>query len=164
MGRWTLSWRMIMQELQCHATCLKTSSANYTVMFLMPCIVALLSIVLTLAAHAAPCTAVEKAIEAGMKQSRIYAASFEQLPDGKTGKAFMSAITIDSTHYLFEGNRSFGATHLESAEMRNLGSGLIGFLPGKTCNAQGVVTIAGKQAEKFQYTNDLGNGPANITL
>jgi len=115
-------------------------------------------------AFAASCAEVEKALEAGMKQKQIYAASFEQLPDGKPGKALLSAITIDNTHYLFEGSKGFGATPLESEAMRQMGSGLVGFAPGESCTAQGTATVAGRPAQKFSYSSDLGNGPANITL
>ena len=99
-----------------------------------------------------------------MKQSRIYAASFEQLPNGKAGKAFMSAVTIDNTHYLFDGKRGFGATPLESESMRQMGSGLIGFSPGESCKAAGIESVAGKAANKITYATDLGNGTAFVTL
>jgi hypothetical protein len=114
--------------------------------------------------QAASCAAVEKAIEAGMKQPRIYAASFEQQADGSPGKATMAAVTIGSSHYLFDGGRAFGPTPLESEEMRQMGSGLIGFAPGEICKALGAQAIAGRGALKFSYVTDLGNGPANITL
>lgn len=116
------------------------------------------------ALQAANCAAVEKAIEAGMDQPRIYAASFEQLADGRPGKVVMAAVTIDNRHYLFDGARAFGPTPVENAQMRQMGSGLIGFSPGDRCQALGVQTIAGRAALKFSYVTDLGNGPANITL
>jgi hypothetical protein len=123
-----------------------------------------LGLLVTSPVIAAPCTVVEKAIEAGMKQSRIHAASFERLADGKPGKPALAAITIDRTHYLFDGSRSFGATPLESEQMRQMGSGLIGFSPGASCTPGAVERIAGKPAQKYTYVTDLGNGPANISL
>jgi hypothetical protein len=114
--------------------------------------------------HAGSCSAVEKAVEAGMRQARIFAASYEQRADGKPGKNVMMAITIDNTHYLFEGGRSFKPAPLESDDMRKMGSGLIGFSPGTACVALGPDKIAGNAVTKFSYETDLGNGPAKVTL
>lgn len=133
-------------------------------MHIFPITLIATSIAVSSSAFAGSCADIERAVDAGMKQKQIYAASFEQLSNGKPGKALLSAITIDNTHYLFDGGRGFGATPLESEQMRKMGSGLIGFSPGQACAAQGTTTIAGKAAQKFSYTTDLGNGPANVTL
>lgn len=121
-------------------------------------------------AHAADtsCATVIKAVNAGLAQPRIHAAIDSPLDPEAVKMGFkptlMHSIVIDQVQYSNATRAGFSKTPLESKDMRMLASDLGPFMVEQGCRASGSEKVAGRDAQVFLATGDLGRGEIRFKL
>ena len=124
------------------------------------------------AAHAAAadggCAVVAKAAQAALAQPRIHAAIDSPL-DPEAAKMgmkpmLMHSIVIDRVQYSNAIRAGFSKTPLDSPEMRMLASDLAPFLVEQGCKAAGSERVAGRDAQVFTASGDMGRGEVRFRL
>lgn len=124
------------------------------------------------AAHAAAadggCAVVAKAAQAALAQPRIHAAIDSPL-DPEAAKMgmkpmLMHSIVIDRLQYSNAIRAGFSKTPLDSPEMRMLASDLAPFLVEQGCKAAGSERVAGRDAQVFTASGDMGRGEVRFRL
>ncbi len=134
------------------------------------CLVCCLLVVTAAAAHAADssCAPVIKAANAGLAQARIHAAIDSPLDPEAVKMGFkptlMHSIVIDQVQYSNAIHASFSRTPLESKEMRMLATDLGPFMVEAGCRPLGSDKVAGRDAQVFLATGDLGRGEVRLKL
>ena len=126
-------------------------------------------LILTATAHAdASCAAWQKAIKAGMAQTRIHAAIDSPLdPEAvKMGwkPTLMHCIVIDNVQYSNVLHKDFGRTAVAQPELRQMATDLLGFQAEAGCQAAGREQRGGVDTLIYSAGTDLGNGPARLRL
>ena len=126
-------------------------------------------LVLTTFAHAdTSCAAWQKAITAGMAQTRIHAAVDSPLDPMavKMGwkPTLMHSIVIDNVQYSNALHKDFGRTTLPQPELRQMATDLLGFQAEGSCQAAGREQRGGIDTLVYTASTDLGNGPARLRL
>jgi len=127
---------------------------------------------MALGAHAlgadTSCTPIVKALNAGLAQPRIHAAIDSPLdPEAiKMGMkpTLMHSIVIDQVQYSNAIRPTFSRTPLESKEMRMLATDLGPFMVDEGCKAGGAEKIAGRDAQVYTASGDLGRGAIRFKL
>ena len=127
---------------------------------------------LAMALHAvaadASCAGVLKAVQAGMVQPRIHAAIDAPLDAEaiKLGfkKTLMHSIVIDKLQYSNALDPKFQRVALANADERGMASDLAAFQAEHGCNALGSARLAGRAAQVFALTTDLGRGEVTVRL
>jgi hypothetical protein len=121
-------------------------------------------------AHAADtsCAAVVKALNAGLAQARIHAAIDSPLDPAaiKMGMkpTLIHSIVIDQVQYSNAIRPMFSRTALESKEMRMLATDLGPFMVEEGCKAGGTDKVAGRDAQVYTASGDLGRGEIRFKL
>jgi hypothetical protein len=136
---------------------------------LSPLVLALLGLAAGKALVADPAFAVPaRAAQAALAQSRLHAAIDAPLdPEAlKMGmkQTLMHSIVIGQVQYNNAIRASFSQTPLDSPEMRLLASDLGPFLVEQGCKRLGDERLAGKDAQVFAASGDLGRGEVRFKL
>ena len=126
-------------------------------------------LIFTTLAHAdASCTAWQKAITAGMAQTRIHAAVDAPLDPlaVKMGwkPTLMHSIVIDNVQYSNALHKDFGRTAVAQPELRQMATDLAAFQAEEGCQAAGREQRGGINTLVYTASTDLGNGPARLRL
>ncbi len=137
--------------------------------FIGPLSLALLGLAASLPAAAdGSCAVVERAAQAALAQPRIHAAIDSPLdPEAlKMGMKpmLMHSIVIDRVQYSNAIRAGFSKTPLDSPEMRMLAGDLGPFLVEQGCKAAGSERVAGREAQVFTASGDLGRGEIRFKL
>jgi hypothetical protein len=114
------------------------------------------------------CAAVIKAASAGLAQPRIHAAIDSPLDPEAVKMGFkptlMHSIVIDQVQYSNALRAGFSKTPLESKDMRLLATDLGPFMVEQGCKAAGSEKVAGRDAQVFLASGDMGRGEVRFKL
>jgi hypothetical protein len=114
------------------------------------------------------CAPVVKALNAGLAQPRIHAAIDSPLdPEAvKMGmkQTLMHSIVIDQVQYSNAIHPTFSRTALESKNMRMLATDLGPFMVEEGCRSAGSEKVAGRDAQVYTASGDLGRGEIRFKL
>jgi hypothetical protein len=129
---------------------------------------AILPPVASAATSSSSCAAVSKAVIAGLAQSRIHAAidsplDPEAIKMGMKAK-LMHSIVIDQVQYSNAIRANFSRIPLESKDMRMLATDLGPFMVEEGCKPGGSEKVAGRDAQVYTATGDMGRGEIRFKL
>jgi hypothetical protein len=124
------------------------------------CIVASTCLSTPVVAADAACAPLMKAVEKGMAQSRIHAASIVSRDGEKKKAPWMHSVLIGDVQYLIEGGNFHGRNAMQSKEFRALATNLAQFAIDEGCRALGKESIAGRSATVIGIGYDVSAGEA----
>lgn len=114
------------------------------------------------------CTALARAVRAGLGQQRIHAAIDVPL-DGDTLKVglkpmLVHSIVIDQMQYSNATRQAFHQVALKSAAERDLATDLAAFEAESGCRSLAAQRVAGRATQVFAFSTDLGRGEIRIKV
>lgn len=106
------------------------------------------------------CAPLLKAVEKGMAQARIHAASMVSTDGAKTKPRWDHSVLIGDIQYLIEGGNFHGRIPMKSKEFRALATNLAQFAIDEGCKPLGTESVAGRVATVIGIGYDVSAGEA----
>ena len=106
------------------------------------------------------CIPLKNAVEKGMAQQRIHAASIVSTDGAKTKALMDHSVLIGDIQYLVEGGNFHGRIPMEPKELRPLATNLVQFTITEGCKALGKESVAGRTATVIGFGYEVSSGEA----